>query len=219
MSTKEITKQVQKAFVDDETRKFAKDYLEALRFNMQTTEKKFQSSILLIFFLFGIFVLLAEVTIIEAAIGPFKLKDPILIHNLLLLLPFVIAYSYYELISQGTMRRLYIEVHNTIMEEIYKPIIDEDLGYYLLSPSSLVTETIFVQAAEDSLKKINKGLAIPSGVIIIFFPIVFELYAFYECLSTFGFANILVWIVIVFSAYFLLRGALFYQQTINLVGG
>ena len=28
---------------------FAKDYLEALRFNMQTTEKKFQSSILLIF--------------------------------------------------------------------------------------------------------------------------------------------------------------------------
>jgi hypothetical protein len=175
MSTKEITKQVQKAFVDDETRKFAKDYLEALRFNMQTTEKKFQSSILLIFFLFGIFVLLAEVTIIEAAIGPFKLKDPILIHNLLLLLPFVIAYSYYELISQGTMRRLYIEVHNTIMEEIYKPIIDEDLGYYLLSPSSLVTETIFVQAAEDSLKKINKGLAIPSGVIIMPFTSVYLL--------------------------------------------
>lgn len=207
MNDKTILKRVKKALSDPETRNYAEEYLESVRANMQKTEDKSRRSFVILFVLLALFELLTRSAIAELTLGPFKLKDFSLIYKLL---PVAIAYCYYEFLGLLTMRRLLRETHDVIMENIHKPIFENDLCYYLLPSSNLVAEEIITSATEGLWAKIIHNLSLPLFIVLIFSPLVFEVYALHKCFVIYGVTDVLVWIVLFISLTLLLQGFLFF---------
>lgn len=215
MHEKTILKQVKKALSDPETRNYADQYLERVRVNMQKTEDKVRRSFVILFLLLALFELLTRSAIAELTLGPFKLKDFSLIYKLL---PVAIAYCYCEFHGLLTMRRLLRETHDVIMENIHKPIFENNLCYYLLPSSIFIAEEVITSATEGLWAKIIHSLSIPLFIILIFSPLVFEVYALHKCFVIWGVTDVLVWIVLFVSLTLLLQGFLFFFHISKLTG-
>ena len=180
---------------------------------MRETEASLRRTGLLLAFLVTIFVLLAEGVVKNA--GPFDLTDYGLVQKLT---PLAIAYTYYELMSLTAMRMLLRRVHDAVLAKFYPAIGDNDLEYYLMPHSTFVIEEVFEQAAKGRSKRAFKvATAVPFGLALAVGPLLFEIYAFRECLRprTFGLTDIVVWVVIIASTALLFMGFMFFWNLNN----
>lgn len=201
-----VKKRVNVAFADPKEKEFAKDYLAAIQEDMRYINTRFQKLIVQIFFLFFVFIILSGASVVQVTLGSVQLSDLSLIEKLL---PIVIAYTYYELIGFAVMARLQNELQGRIVELLYKPIYDNYLDLFLTPSSALNTAKILSSGTKDFLSSLLVNLTRPLLVIIFFGALGFEIYAFYVLFATFGFADIVVWLVLLVSLSFSLQGLIF----------
>lgn len=208
MSKVTIEKGVKDALSDDDVKEYVKEHFDTLYKNMKYSEDRFHRSFLILFFLFAVFVFIAEASITEVSLGPFKIKELTLIYRIL---PVVIAYYYYVLISLGCIRVLLCVTYEAIMENIYSPLFENKLHYYWTPLHIFDVGSILGNVTEGFLSRIINFLSRFFDLIGVFLPLTFEIYAFYRCLTAFGLTDIVTWCVIVVSTLFLLQGLLFYR--------
>jgi hypothetical protein len=212
-NTDSLGKRVNVAFADPKVKEFANDYLAVIQEDMRYINTRFQKLIIQIFLLFFVFIILSGASVVQITLGSVQLSDLSLIEKLL---PIVIAYTYYELAGFAAMRQLQNELHDRIVELLYKPLYNNDLELYLRPSSALNTADILMFGTKGFLSDFSKNLTIPLYVIIFFGALVFEIYAFNALFVAFGFVDIVVWLALLVSLFFLLQGLIFFALYIEL---
>lgn len=122
----------------------------------------------LLFFIMIIFELLNKAVIQEITLGPIKITDITIIQKLI---PVIVAYIYYEQMSYFIMRRFYIELHNVIILENYKSIVDNNLENFFFPVSTYTTNNLLLRL---SGKKNQIGCIIMVALLV--FLLLFYLY-------------------------------------------
>ena len=122
----------------------------------------------LLFFIMIIFELLNKAVIQEITLGPIKITDITIIQKLI---PVIVAYIYYEQMSYFIMRGFYIELHNVIILENYKSIVDNNLENFFFPVSTYTTNNLLLRL---SGKKNQIGCIIMVALLV--FLLLFYLY-------------------------------------------
>lgn len=196
MLVKSLEERVQDAFgKDGNSGSFtAKDFLQQLDLDNQNLRSGFRSSVIRLFFFFGLFILLSTASVSEATIGPIKITN---LSIIIKCLPLLIAVNYYELISlYGTSSLLWYTTY-AICHKYFESFDKSDLDFFFNLNFFADFEKFSGWAFEDGvLKTIDGIITIFLTAIILFAAFLFECYAFYFCFSTFGVYDLFMWIIL-----------------------
>ncbi|TET44709.1 hypothetical protein E3J62_09580 [candidate division TA06 bacterium] len=204
-----IEQSVEQAFSGASVRDYAKEYLVAVRGNVQRLTVGFQYRLALVYFLFLIFWLLTNAAIRGVTLGPFELRDISIVERLI---PVLIAYCYYEAMALVSMRNFQTIVHDSVVRSVYEPIYTNALSGFLVSLTAMDAWSYFAFKTTGVAKKLIHLWTAVLPIAVIFIPLAFECYAFSRCFAVFGFSDLLLWIALIVSVYFLTLGTVFWHQ-------
>ncbi len=216
MSTQPLSNQVKKAFSSTKSKEYAKEYLETIHANWRDTESRITRSFLSLVFFVSVFELLTRAAIAEVTLGPFKVTDLALIQKFL---PLLVAYFFSEFGSSTKQRNELSEVYYEIIRVCHGSITSNDLQYYLSPGFGFhLFGNLYWRPANIIVRGLQNLAQIPIILFAALGPLAFEVYAFLQLFKGFGFSDIIVWFVLVFSlmimlqAYIILFGRMTHRQ-------
>lgn len=178
-----MKERIRNAFKEDNERSFARDYLERLYSNLESTEKGLRQSLIRISLLIFIsFLLLRNPT--EVDLGFLKINSTIILQYM----PLLISINYYELTSLACTFAMQMKIVDAFFSQMLKPINDMKLQLFLY-PSSTphCLELINRNLSEEcTIKYLNNKIYLGVLLIILFLPIVLDAYFLIKCLEIFG---------------------------------
>jgi hypothetical protein len=211
MSVKSVEDRVKAAFGENGNSGSitAKDFLQQLHSENHILRVGFRSSLLRLFFFFGLFILLSTASVSEATIGPIKITD---LSIIIKILPLLAAANYFELVSLLATANLVRETTFVISSVCFKSLHETDLDYFFDLSSFAAFEKFSSWVYEPGiLKSIDELITFILTMTILFAAILFECYAFFFCFSNFGFYDLFVWIILFLSLIiFTKTGFIFY---------
>lgn len=206
MASKKTVERV-KDFLASESAEYVDEYYRALLDNFHRLDEKFHRAILLLLFSVASFELLAHTSIVEAALGPFKLNDLGLLQKYC---PLVAAYSYCSLSSLGTMRHYMRDLTAAVITIQHESIAKNSLDLFLQPPSLFLTSEISQKFSDGILSRTFLLIETILVLVLMTGPIVFLGHAFYQCFLSFGFRDVNVWVSLILSLVFVLQSVLLF---------
>jgi hypothetical protein len=195
---------------EDGRRVAASEYLSALRETIQTTEESFRRTMILLASLIFVFELLNLGIAKEMSPLGVKVKDLSVIQALL---PPLVAYVYFELMSLVVLGTFSREAYKEILKRVNLSMVENGFDHYLLPSSSLSMSRILRQT-EGPFRATVEVLFYPFLGALVLGPIGFELHAFQATVKDFP-CSVLAWIGIGVSAVYLALGVLVFWQVVE----
>jgi len=170
-------------------------------------ERMYQSTAFLVFFVV-VFELLIRASIAEINMGPFKLKDISVVQKFI---PVIVAYFYISMMSL-ILATSYLGLASLVLtKHLYRPVYDTEIIKLEWLPASVFTirsaASVFSKSPPVKILEQLENLVI---AVLLGGPLVFEVYAYYQCFRLFGLKSVAVWISAVSSAILLLYGVLLF---------
>jgi hypothetical protein len=191
---------VKKAFSDERTREYGDDYLEHIRDTWRQVDVRLTRSRIIFLVLIAVFLLFGQA--VEAvSLGPLKISDVSVVYKLL---PAAIAFYCFNLWSLTANTNDLVILHHEVMRSIRKPLVDNQLEGYLFPHWGIIYYKPILETGGAGSRLATgclRGWLIMSVYLLL--PLVFEVYAFFRLFSQYGIADLLVWISLVISIYFL----------------
>lgn len=206
MASKKIVEKV-KDFLASESAESVDQYYWALLDNFHRLDEKFHRAILLLLFSVASFELLAHTSIVEAALGPFKLNDLGLLQKYC---PLAVAYAYCSISSLGTMRHYMRDLSAAVITIKHESIAKNSLDVFLQPPSLFLTSEISQKFSDGILSRTFLLIETFLVVVLTIGPIVFLGHAFYQCFLSFGFKDVNLWVSLIVSLVFVFQAVLLF---------
>lgn len=206
MASKKI---VEKAIdsLTNESAEYVDQYFRALLENFHRLDEKFHRALLLLLFSIASFELLAHTSIVEAAVGPFKLNDLGLLQKYL---PLVAAYSYCSMSSLGVMRQHMRDLTPAVVTINHESVAKNSLDIFL-QPHSLFHSSETSQ--KFSVGMLSKTFLHIEAILVLALmvgPVAFLAHAFYHCFVAFGFRDVNLWVSLSLSFVFVVQAVLIF---------
>jgi hypothetical protein len=209
---KTISERIKEIQPNKAYREFLVKNIDTLQSSKEKSQDQSRLLTLQLFLLFFAFELLTRAAVSEVSIGYFKISDLTLVIKIL---PVIICYTYYELISMGSLRRLKSIMLFELIQSELKPPKNDDLAPIMFFGTSYEAEELIARNIEGKTSIIVESLTLPLKLAIILGPILFIIYAYYRIFATYGFGDILSWIFLPVSLSFLPEGLIIFGQTGN----
>lgn len=204
MPRKKILERVRRS-LSGESAEYVDRYYWALLENFHRLDEKFHRALLLLLFAIASFELLAHTSVVEVALGPFKLTDLGLLQKYA---PLVVAYSYCSMTSMGTMRQHMRDLTASVITIHHESIAKHSLDVFLQPPSLFHTSETSQRVSAGSLAKTFTLIEVILVLALMIGPIVFLGHAFYQCFLSFGTGDLNLWVSLILSMVFLLQAVL-----------
>jgi hypothetical protein len=190
-----------------EDKEQADQYIADLSGVWKEVSSSIRSTVILIVVAMTLFELLSRAAVEEMSFGPVKIKDLALVEKLI---PVVVAYLFYQLVSQYLRWRSMEITYNYLMTRFHSAISGNNFDL-LLYPSMPALFDLNRSAGEGS-KLVDMQYTLGLVLIAIFMgiPFAFEVYAYYRIIVTdafdvLGVVGSLLSAALVFAAYWMLR--------------
>lgn len=204
MASKKIIEKARDSLAS-ETAEYVDQYHKALLDNFHRLDEKFHRAILLLLFSVASFELLAHTSIVEVALGPFKLNDLVLLQKYC---PLVVAYSYCSISSLGTMRHYMRELTAAVITIKHESTARNSLDIFLQPPSLFLTSEMSQHFSHGILSRTFLVIETILVLVLMTGPIVFLGHAFYQCFLSFGFRDANLWVSLILSLVFIFQAVL-----------
>lgn len=204
MASKTIVEKVKESLAS-ESPEYVDQYYRALLENFHRLDEKFHHALLLLLFAIAAFELLVHTSIVEVALGPFKLND---VGFLQKYLPLIVAYSYCSTSSLGTMRQHMRDLTAAVVSINHKSIAKNSMDIFL-QPHSLFHSSETSQ--KFSFGVLSKTFLHIEAILVLALmvgPIIFLGHAFYHCFFLFGFRDVNLWVSLILSFVFVFQAVL-----------
>jgi hypothetical protein len=190
---------------DQSARQVALEYLTELRSRMKDLSEGIRRAASLLLLVAAVFQLLDQAAVVGLQAGPFQIEDLSIIQQAL---PVVFAYLIYDATVLG-MRYLYsINVAIEISVQ-FQPTIRSNRLDVLLNPqgSPLFGPMLWHHSASALYRLIGRFmLLLRLGSVLA--PLGIEGYAYYRLFSAFGADDLVIWISLLISLFFIVFAAL-----------
>jgi hypothetical protein len=191
------------AFPINSTKTYILEVLSEIRSNWKEAEKQVRTPLLLIIILVIIFELFQLSAIQEVSLGPIKIADLSFVQKII---PIVIAFYFYSIANISLMISSYHSIHNVIMKRHFPKIVENDIEKFITPPYfSIFGDNSFLPRSYK-FTHIIKNLLLLLGYLVIFGPVIFDIYAFLMLFYKFGVNDLFIWLVLLFSIYFVSIG-------------
>jgi hypothetical protein len=204
MASKTIVEKVKESLAS-EAPEYVDQYYRALLESFHRLDKKYHHALLLLLFAIAAFELLAHTSIVEVALGPFKLND---VGFLQKYLPLIIAYSYCSMSSLGTMRQHMRDLTAAVVAINHKSIAKNSMDIFLQPYSLFHTSETSQKFSFGALSKTFLHIEAIVVLALMVGPIIFLGHAFYHCFFLFGFRDVNLWVSLILSFVFVLQSVL-----------
>lgn len=204
MASKTIVEKVKDSLAS-ESAEYVDQYYRALLENFHRLDEKYHRALLLLLFAIAAFELLAHTSIVEVALGPFKLND---VGFLQKYLPLIIAYSYCSMSSLGTMRQHMRDLTAAVVTINHKSIAKNSMDIFLQPYSLFHTSETSQKFSFGVLSKAFLHIEVIVVLALMVGPIIFLGHAFYHCFFLFGFRDVNLWVSLILSFVFVFQSVL-----------
>jgi hypothetical protein len=152
--------------------------------------------------LVAVFELLARAAISKVSIGPFEIADLSLVQKGL---PVAVAYAFYDYMSIGNYIVACFVLHNAVLEYTSPEMINRRLDYFLAPRAhSLTGSELFTDF--PGKRSFTNYASNYFFLVTAFLGAAFQVYAYYVLFRQFHFTDVLVWVGLALSVFFLIYG-------------
>jgi hypothetical protein len=185
----------------DSPKDYLKDLLENWRLSSTSAARTITASLVLA----ALFELLSRAAVRKVSVGPVEIGDLSLIQKAL---PVIIAYQFYDFMSLTEYTLSCALVHSRIMSRYYPAIEAARLDYFIVprDPSILGSDLFADKSLGSTGNSLTGRLSTYLGFTVGFGIAVFEVYAYYRLFRQFHFSDLIVWITLTLTVFFVLYG-------------
>lgn len=182
------------------------DYLDIVRLHWRTAEDTLRRTTLGLLVVAALFVLVSEAGVAEFDLGPIRITDLTIIQKAV---PVVFAYLTLEWVTLGILINRLGSVHDAVVERV-QPDLKKAYLQLLLAPAvmSLAGEARVV-GEPGRMHNLMQGFTVVKTLFFIAALIVLQGYFQWSQFTTFGVADVGVWIALIPTAVFLIQTGLY----------
>ncbi len=206
MASKKIVEKAKESLTN-ESAEYVDQYFKALLENFHRLDEKYHRSLFLLLFSIASFELLAHTSIVEAAVGPFKLSDLGLLQKYF---PLVTAYSYCSMSSLGVMRQHMRDLTPAVVTINHESVAKNSLDIFLQPHSLFHSSETSQKFSFGILSKTFLHIEAVFVLALMVGPVAFLGRAFYHCFVAFGFRDINLWVSLILSFAFVVQAVLIF---------
>ena len=194
-----ISEDLKQFLSTDENKKFAENYIEVIRANLNESAVRFERRFGTLIIAIILLELITQAVVAEFSLFGLKISDLALIQKML---PVAIACLYYYFINISCYRLLLSVVHEEIFKLTHPDLNTHVLNFYAHPPFAMIVERIIIIGTGGQFGKSLDILSRPLKLVISIGPIAYLAYSFYRSFESFGFKDVIVWLSLVITIFF-----------------